>query len=224
MCKGVYFCIDPCHKQFHDWSISLPPLLDQFEGYNDWKAKKIKKPQLSVEGLNLRLEQLSFLLNQPWLFSPSFKQLCETVDALAEAFNTYLKQQSNAYSVNQASLTPARTISESMELVPVEVAANAVLSMQIIRQHFPQSLCKIPFLQMILAQRIVTTEKNWFAGLKLVSQSMVHRFMHGNYLSTLVFVWFYFHFSCIISCQTAWYIKDSPHHHQLSPEEDSCLS
>ena len=87
-----------------------------------------------MEGLNLRLEQLSFLLNQPWLFSPSFKQLCETVDALAEAFNTYcayLKQQSNVYSVNQASLTPARTISESMELVPVEVVANAVLSMQI---------------------------------------------------------------------------------------------
>ena len=182
-----------------------------------------------MEGLNLCLEQLSFLLNQPWLFSPSFKQLCETVDALAEAFNTHLKQQSNAYSVNQASLTPARTISESMELVPVEVAANAVLSMQIIRQHFPQSLCKIPFLQMILAQRIVTTEKNRFAGLKLVSQSMMYRFMHSNYLGTLVFVWSYFpvlsfHFSYIISCQTAWYIKDSPHRHQLSPEEDSCQS
>ena len=80
-----------------------------------------------MEGLNLHLEQLTSLLNQPWLFSPSFKQLRETIDALAEAFNTYrsyLKQQSNAYSVNQASLTPARTISESIELVPVEVVSQ----------------------------------------------------------------------------------------------------
>ena len=46
-----------------------------------------------------------------------------------------------------------------MELVPVEVVAKAVLSMQIFRQHFPQSLCTILCLQMILAQRIVMTEK-----------------------------------------------------------------
>ena len=119
--------IDPCHKQFHDRSISLPPIVDRFEGCNDWKAKKIKKPQLSMEGLNLHLEQLTSLLNQPWLFSSSFKQLRETIDALAEAFNiyhSYLKQQSNAYSVNQASLTPARTISESITLILVEVVSQ----------------------------------------------------------------------------------------------------
>ena len=79
-----------------------------------------------MEGLNEHLEQLTSLLNQPWLFSPSFKQLRETIDALAKAFNIYhdyLKRQSNAYSVNQASLTPARTISESIELAPVEVVS-----------------------------------------------------------------------------------------------------
>ena len=60
--------IDPCHKQFHDRSISLPPIIDRFEGYNNWKAKKIKKPQLSMEGPNLHLEQLTSLLNQPSSF------------------------------------------------------------------------------------------------------------------------------------------------------------
>ena len=76
-----------------------------------------------MEGLNEHLEQLTSLLNQPWLFSPSFKQLRETIDALAKAFNIYrdyLKRQSNAYSDNQASL---RTISESIKLVPVEVVS-----------------------------------------------------------------------------------------------------
>ena len=184
--------IDPCHKQFHDRSISLPPIVDRFEGYNDWKAKKIKKPQLSMEGLNLHLEQLTSLLNQPWLFSPSFKQLRETIDALAEAFNTYrsyLKQQSNAYSVNQASLTPARTISESIELVPVEVVSQCSSQYADIQTALSTKPMYTPVFANDFAPEDRHQRKNWFAGLKLVSPSMMYRFMHGNNLGTLVFVW-----------------------------------
>ena len=32
--------IDPCRKQFIERGIHLPSVLDQFQGYNDWKAKK----------------------------------------------------------------------------------------------------------------------------------------------------------------------------------------
>ena len=35
--------IDPCRKQFVECSIHLPTVLNQFQGYNDWKAKKTKK-------------------------------------------------------------------------------------------------------------------------------------------------------------------------------------
>lgn len=56
--------IDPCLHQFRERGIIMPSMLDHFEGFNDWKAKKEKKPQLSLEGLNLRLTSLTHLLQQ----------------------------------------------------------------------------------------------------------------------------------------------------------------
>ena len=129
--------------------------------------KKIKKPQLSVESLNLHLEQLTSLLNQPWLFSPSFKQLRETIDALADAFNTYrayLKQQSNAYAINQASLTPARIISESIKLVSVEVVSQCSSQYADIQTALSTSLCTLLCLQRFCPRRSSPTIKLvcWF--------------------------------------------------------------
>ena len=115
---------DPCRKQFIKRSIHLPTALDQFQGYNDWKAKKQKKPQLSFDGLNLHLDHLSQLINQLWLLNPRFKELYDIVSQLADGFNkyrTYLKQQNNSVKVAHSSLTPIRTISESIELVRVPV-------------------------------------------------------------------------------------------------------
>ena len=61
--------IDP---QFHERSIRIPEVFEKFQGYNNWKLKKLKKPQLTYEGLTLHLEKLSSLLQQPWIFTPSF--------------------------------------------------------------------------------------------------------------------------------------------------------
>ena len=38
--------IDPCRKQFVERGIHLPSVLDQFQGYNDWKTKKKKASAL----------------------------------------------------------------------------------------------------------------------------------------------------------------------------------
>ena len=95
--------IDPCRKLFVERCIHLPPIFDPLEGYNDWKAKKEKKPQLSYEGLTLQLDHLTQLLNQPWLFKPSFKRLHDIISALAEGFDKYrqyLKQQNESIIVN----------------------------------------------------------------------------------------------------------------------------
>ena len=117
---------DLCCMQFVERRIHLSPLLDPFEGYNDWKAKKEKKPQLSYDTcrLSLHLDHLTQLLNLPWLFKPSFRQLHDIISALANGFDkyrVYLKQQNDAGKLNQSSLTPSRTISESIELTCVPV-------------------------------------------------------------------------------------------------------
>ena len=114
--------IDPCRKQFIERGIHLPSVLDQFQGYNDWKTKK--KPQLSFDLLNLHLDHLTQLLNQLWLFKPHFKELHGMISCLAEGldkYRVYLKHQTDSMKVAYSSLTPARTISESIELICIPV-------------------------------------------------------------------------------------------------------
>ena len=106
--------IDPCRKQLVERGIHLPSVLDQFQGYNDWKTKK-KKPQLSFDSLNLHLDHLTQLLHQPWLFKPHFKELHGMISCLPEGLDKYrvcLKHQTDSMKVAHSSLTPARTISE----------------------------------------------------------------------------------------------------------------
>ena len=117
--------IDPCHKQFHERSIRIPEVFEKFQGYNNWKLKKLKKPQLTYEGLTLHLEKLSSLLQQPWIFTPSFKELCLLLNSFANDFSPDDRFQ----------------------------------------------------------------RKNWFANFKLAIPCMLYRFMHGNNLGTLSFVW-----------------------------------
>ena len=81
--------IDACHKQFYERSIHLPSVIDKLEGYNNWRAKKEKKPQLTFDGLSVHLDHMTQLLNQPWIFAASFKPLYDMISALAEAFNKY---------------------------------------------------------------------------------------------------------------------------------------
>ena len=184
--------IDPCRKQFVERCIHLPSVLDPFEGYNDWKAKKEKKPQLSYDGLTLHLEQLTRLLNQPWLFKPSFKQLHDIINTLAECFDKYrlyLKQQSDAWKINQSLLTPARTISESIELTCVPVVKQCDSRYSIVQAALEEKAMYCPVFLNELAPEDRHQRRNWVAGLRLTFPVMMYRFMHGNNLGTLIFIW-----------------------------------
>jgi len=78
--------IDSCHKQFHERSIHIPEVFEGFQGYNNWKQKKLKKPQLTYNGLTLHLENLSSIAQQPWIFASSFKDLRGLLNDLADPF------------------------------------------------------------------------------------------------------------------------------------------
>ena len=162
--------IDPCRKQFVERSIYFPTVLDQFQGYNDWKAKKQKKTQLSIEGLNLHLDHLTQILNQPWIFKPQFNELYGTISQLADGFNqyrTYLKQQANTVKVAHSSLTPTRTISESIELNGVPVVSKcdscySVVQASLEKQPMYSLIFLNEFAQMIdINIKIGWQDSNW---------------------------------------------------------------
>ena len=184
--------IDPCRKQFVERSIHLPPVLDPFEGYNDWKTKKEKKPQLSYDVLSLHLDHLTRLLNQPWLSKPSFRQLHDIISALAKGFDkyrVYLKQQNDAVKLNQSSLTPARTISESIELTYVPVVEECDSRYTAVQASLEEKAMYCPMFVNEFAPKDRHQRRNWIAGLTLQCPAMMYRFMHGNNLGTLVFLW-----------------------------------
>ena len=48
-------------------SVNLPIAIAKFEGHNDWKRKKMKKPMLSHDLLKQHETKLTSILSQPWL-------------------------------------------------------------------------------------------------------------------------------------------------------------
>ena len=57
--------LDPHHDTLRERGLKVPKELEHLNGSNDWRSKKIKKPQLSVEGLDSHIQSLSHLISQP---------------------------------------------------------------------------------------------------------------------------------------------------------------
>ena len=140
----------------------------------------------------MQFDHLTQLLNQPWLFKPSFKRLHDIISALAEGFDKYrqyLKQLNDACKMNQSSLTPARTISESIELTCVPVVKQCDSRYTKVHAALEQKAMYCPIFLNEFAPDDRHQRRNWIAGLKLEFPAMMYRFMHGNKLGTLFFLW-----------------------------------
>ena len=125
---------------------------------------------------------------------PSFKQLHAIISALTKGFNkyrVYLKQQNDGWKLNQSSLTPARTISESIELTCVSVVKQCDSRHTAVQASLEKKAmyCLILLNELAPEDRHQHTCRNWIAGPRLEFPAMMYRFMHGNNLGTLVFPW-----------------------------------
>ena len=122
---------------------------------------------------------MSQFLNQPWLLNPHFKELYDIVSQLADGLNkyrTYLKQQNDSAKVSHSSLTPTRTISESIELVCVPVVDKCDSCYSVVVQI---SLEKYTMYSPMFLNEFAPDDqhqhKNWVAGLKLEFPAMLYR-------------------------------------------------
>ena len=101
----------------------------------------------------------------------------------------YLKQQNDAWKLNQSSLTPAWTISESIELTCVPVVKQRDSRYTAVQAFLEEKAMYCPIFLNELATEDRHQRRNWIAGLTLKFPAMMYRFMHSNNLSTLVFLW-----------------------------------
>ena len=66
--------LDPHHQRLASRGIHLPKEVARFEGFNDWRKKKMKEPRISSSGLDGHIQSLSRTLSQPWLARSEYTQ------------------------------------------------------------------------------------------------------------------------------------------------------
>ena len=116
---GALWYLDPHHGRFKDRSLPLPACFEKFQGYNDWKRKKEKCPQLSQADLDKHIQALSSLLSQPWSHKLYFKTLQSKLVQLVETMKhylAYLKRHNEAMKVVHSSRSVARPVEENILL------------------------------------------------------------------------------------------------------------
>ena len=115
--RDALWYLDGQHGKFAERGLALPTRLLQFEGYNDWRAKKTKQPQLSQDKLTQHINTLSDTLLSPWMIREPFKPVLEDVEKLVECMNkyrSYLVDVCDRMNVLHHSVSPARTPSDHM--------------------------------------------------------------------------------------------------------------
>ena len=102
------WCIDGHHSTLqsavkHNGVSPLPTVWDRFDEYNDWRAKKLKKPQLSASRMKDHGELLLGMLGKSMLRTAVFSDFRHQVEALAQSLLTYAE-----YLVKAAAETATR--------------------------------------------------------------------------------------------------------------------
>ena len=67
--------LDAHHDTLRERSLRLPTEFVPLCGFNDWQKKKVKKLQLSAQGLDGQAQSLSRMLSLPWLGRAEYGKL-----------------------------------------------------------------------------------------------------------------------------------------------------
>jgi len=104
--EGVYvvrslvnalWSIDGCHDALdnatrHRSLPAIPEVWTRFKGYNDWSAKKKRKPQLSSDSLSSHSSLLFGMLQKPVLRGKKWERFREAVEGLATVFSSCARE------------------------------------------------------------------------------------------------------------------------------------
>ena len=185
--------IDAHHDKFRDRSIPLPARFASFRGYNDYKKKREKEPQLSAESLQFHVDQLSAGLMQPWIAVKRYDTLRGDVEKLVDALHRY--KQYLTSKCEQMKLSQQVQEKPSPEgvatLTTVQPMTNGPTSSQY--SEIEQRLLNLPVYKPICVSELAPTDRyvrrKWISSLSLSIPIMLYRYPYGNNLGTLIYAW-----------------------------------
>ena len=185
--------IDPHHSKFTSRSIHLPPHLSSFEGYNDYKRKKEKEPQLSVSDISHRIQELSGALMQPWFLHKRLEILRSEVEVLVEGlqkYSEYLKNRNESMVEHHQSMTQSQLVDDNASLSTLTVCSGLVHSDY---ADLEENLRSLAYYKPVFLNDYSPADRfkrrSWLANLALPYPTCLYRYAYGNNLGTLSSIW-----------------------------------
>lgn len=81
--------LDAHHDILRDRGLRVHKDLAHLHSCNDWQKKKIKQPQLSVQGLDGHVQSLSRLISQLWLAKAEYSHLRTLIESICDVIFKY---------------------------------------------------------------------------------------------------------------------------------------
>ena len=184
--------LDPHHSKLASRGITLPTNFMAFQGYNDFRRKKQKEPQLSTEELTHHIDELSGVLMQPWFAAKQFVAVRADIEQLVHAMHKYqsfLSSQKEKVQARQQAIKEVHP-EDSATLVTLPGNSSATgaeyseLEQSMLTLSLYQPLCVNDFAPAERYQR-----RQWLAKLQLPFLVMLYQYAYGNHLGTVTYAW-----------------------------------
>ena len=189
---GALWYLDPHHERFSARSLAIPACFHKFKGYNDWKRKREKCPQLTQHDLDKHVQAISSLLSQPWSHMNQFKKLKTELVTLVDVMKqylSYLKKHSDAMKEAHSSTSVLRSVEENILLEK----RMSTLVCQSEYRLLQEMLLSLPAYHPVFVNDYSPPNRferrHWLDRLQVELPIKMYRFFHGNSLGTLTFVW-----------------------------------
>ena len=182
---GTLWYLDPHHECFSARSLAIPASFHKFKGYNDWKRKREKCPQLTQHDLDKHVQAISSLLSQPWDHMNRFKKL-SYISRCNEAIS-FISE--DAIKEAHSSTSVLRSVEENILLenqMPTLVCQSEYRLLQ-------EKLLSLPAYHLVFVNDYSPPDwferRHWLNRLQVELPIKMYKFFHGNSLGTLTFVW-----------------------------------
>ena len=192
--SSTLWYLDPHHEKFHSRSISLPSEFSEFQGFNDWKKKKIQQPILSSMDLDYHIQNLSRTLSQPWILRNEYSSIRSCVEKLLDAmyqYKSYLdKKNEDMKEVHKQSST-MRVVSDVLELRTIPPVKLSTIDKSY--RCIVNALSEKDDYEAICLNELAPTDcyrrRHWLDNIQLPFTTMRYRYPYGNHLGVVTYLW-----------------------------------
>ena len=179
--------LDGHHQKFLSRSIHLPEKLSNFQGFNDWKRKKIKQPVLTVPELKFHIQALSRILSQPWIAKSEYSELKSLIDKLVDGIYKYMNylMKKNDEMQEAHMRSTMHVVLDNLEFHTISRSKSVDEAYRCIVEALAGKDEYDPVCLNELAPTDRYRRRHWIEKIQLPYRTMIYRYSYGNRLGVV---------------------------------------